>query len=192
MRTLRSEVGFSLLEVLAVIAVLGIALASVTLTIGRGGPESSVTEKLEQFMAISEFAADRAVLSGDPMGLLLEPPQWQSDSEPEWDNLGWRYRWQAGNVNGWFDVPELKPISFDPETKLVVLIDNMEWRWEELLDRSLPVTAYYPTGDISPIEIRITDERLPDYSQTIHINEYGQLEWKELAEELKARKERER
>lgn len=190
MRPLKSKAGFTLLEVLAVIAVLGIALASVTLTIGRGGPESAVTEKIEQFMAVSRFAADRAVLSGDPMGLLLEPPQWQSDSEPEWGNIGWRYRWQAGNYQGWTDVPELEAISFDPETKLHVLIDDLDWRWEELLDRSLPVTAYYPTGDLSSIEIQITDERLPDYLQTIHINEYGQLEWKELAEELQAREER--
>jgi general secretion pathway protein H len=179
--------GFTLIEILAVIAIVGIALASVTLTIGRGGPENRLTDKIEQFMAISQFAADRAVLSGDPMGLLLEPPQWQSDSEPEWQNLGWRYKWQLGSITGWTDVPELQAISFDPETTLRVLIDNLDWRWEELLDRTLPVTAYYPTGDISSIEIQITDERLPDYLQTIHINENGQLEWKELAEELEAR-----
>lgn len=190
MRSLRNKAGFTLLEILAVIAVLGIALASVTLTIGRGGPENAVTEKIEQFMAVSRFAADRAVLSGDPMGLLLEPPQWQSDSEPEWENIGWRYRWQAGSFQGWSDVAELEAISFDPETKLHVLIDDLDWRWEELLDRSTPVTAFYSTGDISSIEIEITDERLPDFSQTIHINEYGQLEWKELAEELEAREER--
>lgn len=184
----RRNFGFSLLEVLAVIAVLGIAMASVTLTIGRGGAQSRLTDKLEHFMALSRFASDRAILSGDPMGLLLEPPQWQSESEFDWENLGWRYRWQQGNAQGLFtNIPELEPISFDPETKIVVLIDDLEWRWEELLDRSYPVTAFYPSGDISPIEIQITDERLPGYSQTIHINEYGELEWKELAEELKAR-----
>lgn len=179
--------GFTLLEILAVIAVLGIAMASVTLTIGRGGPESQLTDKLEQFMAVSHFAADRAVLSGEPMGLLLEPPEWQSDSEYDWDKLGWRYRWQEGTSTGWSDVPEIPAISFDPETKFTILIDDIKWRWEELLDRSLPVTAYYSTGDITDVLIEITDERLPGYKQTIHVNEYGELEWKELAEELKAR-----
>ncbi len=189
MPTARRHAGFSLLEILAVIGILGIVMASVTLTIGRGGPESQLTDKLEQFMAVSRFAADRAVLSGDSMGLLLEPPQWQSDSEFDWEHLGWRYRWQAGGEYGWQDVAELQPLSFDPQTVLTVLIDDIEWRWEELLDRSIPVTAYYPTGDISSIEIIVTDERLPQYEQTIHINENGELEWKELAEELQARED---
>ncbi|WP_156312551.1 pilus assembly FimT family protein [Marinagarivorans algicola] len=190
MKAPKGQVGFTLLEVLAVIAVLGIAMGVASLTIGRGGAENRLTDKIEQFMALSEFASDRAILSGDAMGLLLEPPQWQSESEFDWENLGWRYRWQQGNPQGMFvDIPELEPISFDPETQIVVLIDDLEWRWEELLDRSHPVTAYYSSGDISPIEIIITDERLPDYEQTIHINEYGQLEWKEFAEELKARED---
>jgi general secretion pathway protein H len=179
--------GFSLLEIMAVITILGIAIASVSLTIGRGGAENQITEKLERFMGISRFAADRAVLSGEPMGLLLQPPQWQSDSAYDWETLGWRYRWQTGTAQGWLDIPESEFIAFDPETKIDVLIDDLPWRWEDLLDRSLPVTAFYPTGEITSIELIFTDSRVPDFQQTVHVNEDGELEWKELAEELKAR-----
>jgi general secretion pathway protein H len=182
-----SHSGFSLLEVMAVLAILGVAIASVTLTIGRGGAENRLQDQIEQFLAVAEFSADRAVLTGEPMGLLFEPPQWQTDDPGDARHLGWRYQWKTGSPTGWQDVLDFKPFSFDPETQFVISMDDIEWDWEELLDRTQPVTAYYPTGDISDITITITDSRLPGYEQTLHLNEYGELEWKEMAEKLKAR-----
>ena len=178
----RRETGFSLIEMMVVIFVIGLSLSLVSLTINRGGPRDDLVDAVEQFMGFAQFAGERAILSGETMALMLEPPMWQAERGQNIDDIGWRYRWYTQSSEGWQEVPNLKPVSLPPTIDLLVEIDETEWDYEDQIDRSTPQIAYYPTGDITQFSIELRDERDRELSHHIEINENGELQWLEAPE----------
>ena len=97
---IRAQVGFSLLELMAVILVIGMSLAVVSLTVRGGEPEEEVWNTIEQFMGLAQFASERAILSGETTALFLEPPEWQVQRGQSIDDIGWRYSWIPSSSEG--------------------------------------------------------------------------------------------
>jgi general secretion pathway protein H len=176
------EAGFSLLELMAVIFVIGMSLGMVSLAVSTGNPKSDVWDNIEKFIGVAEFASERAVLAGETMGLILEPPEWQAQRGQSANDYGWRYRWVTSSREGWKEVDNLPAISLPESMHLTVLVDDKLWKYEDQVDRAAPVAAYYSSGDISQIEIEWTDEREPGFTQHILVNESGELVWKEAPE----------
>lgn len=176
--------GFSLLEVMAVIFVIGLSLGMVSVVVNRGGPKDDVWDAVEKFMGLADFASERAILSGETMGLLMEPPLWQAQAQRGLnpDDIGWRYRWVTSSSEGWMVLPNLPPVTLPPTMKLVVEVDDAVWDYEGQVDRTIPVAAYYPSGDVTPIRIQFSDTREPGFFQHIEVNEEGELVWLEAPE----------
>lgn len=187
---IKSQKAFSLIEILAVILVIGIGLAAVSLTVRGGDPKDTVWETIEQFLLIAEFAGERAILSGETSALYLEPPEWQVQRGQSIDDIGWRYRWLTSSSEGWLDMPNLTPITLPASIRLTIEIDEMEWDYESQVDRATPVAAYYSSGDITPIRIIISDVREPNFLQHIEVDETGQLVWLEAPEPPEASRDR--
>lgn len=179
---LRAQGGFSLLELMAVILIIGMGLAMMSLAMRGGETKDEVWEAVEQFMLMAQFASERAVLSGETSALYLEPPEWQAERGQDLDEIGWRYRWLTSSSEGWQNLPNFPPISLPPTIRLVIEIDDALWDYEDQVDRTTPVAAYYPSGDLTPIRIEITDVREPGFSQHIEVDETGQLVWLEAPE----------
>lgn len=178
----RGQGGFSLLELMAVVLVIGMGLAMVSLTMRGGEAKDDVWEAVEQFMLMAQFASERAILSGETSALYLEPPEWQVQRGQDPDEIGWRYRWVTSSSEGWQPLPNFPPITLPPSIRLTVEIDDYRWDYESQVDRTTPVAAYYPSGDVTPIHIEITDVRVPGFSQNIEVDEAGQLVWLEAPE----------
>ena len=178
------EAGFSLIEIMVVIFIIGLSLSMASLTMNRGGPRDDLYNTVEEFMVQAQFAGEKAILSGEAMGLLLEPPEWQivrgEDRDPE--DIGWRYRWLSNGSEGWIEMPNLKPVNLPPTIELEVEIDEQRWEYEEQLDRSRPIMALYPTGDLTLIAFTLTDSRDRDLVQHIEVDENGELVWLEAPE----------
>ncbi len=174
--------GFSLIEMMAVIFVIGLSLAMVSLVINRGGPKDELWDAIERFQGVAEFAGERAILSGETMGLLLEPPIWQVQRGQNVNDIGWRYRWVTASSEGWMILPNLPPITLPPTMKLVVTVDDLIWDYESQVDRTIPVAAYYSSGDITPISIEFSDSREPGFTQNLEVDENGELVWLEAPE----------
>lgn len=171
--------GFSLIEVMAVIFVIGLALGMVSLTVSRGGPKDEVWDSIEKFLGIAQFASEKAILSGEAVGLLIEPPLWQAQRGQDLDEIGWRYRWVINSVSGWQDLSNIPAVSLPPSVELLIEIDDLEWEYEEQLDRTAPIAAYYPTGELTPFKIQFTDKRERGFVQNIEVDENGDLVWLE-------------
>ncbi|MEM0954129.1 MAG: type II secretion system minor pseudopilin GspH [Pseudomonadota bacterium] len=97
-----SSTGFTLLELLVVLLVIGMIAALATLNIGGGGRDTRVDAAARRFAVIAEYAMDEAQLSGTDLGVLIE----QTNDR---DAVVFSYQWlqRAGNV--W------QPAPFDPE-----------------------------------------------------------------------------
>ncbi|WP_394132896.1 type II secretion system minor pseudopilin GspH [Shewanella maritima] len=76
MRSSRQS-GFTLLEVLLVALLMGIAATMITLTSSTAGPKQALEKHARQFMAATELVIDEAVLSGAFIGIVIEDSQYQ-------------------------------------------------------------------------------------------------------------------
>jgi general secretion pathway protein H len=185
--------GFSLMELMAVLMVVGLALGIVTVSIGHGGPEKQLYDKLEQFLIQSDFATEHAVISGEALGILLEPPTWQVAENPELDldSVGWRYRWQIYGPKGWQDVPNMPPVSLPPDIEMEVTIGKKRWDWRaKTTDKKSPVVSISPSGEITQFVFEIKHSLMRDFVQHIELSEDGAIVWREAAEDEKKRDER--
>ncbi|QSX37438.1 type II secretion system minor pseudopilin GspH [Shewanella sedimentimangrovi] len=64
--------GFTLVEVLLVVLLIGLAATAVTLTLPGSGIKEQLDKAARQFMAVTDMVRDEAVLSGQMLGLVIE------------------------------------------------------------------------------------------------------------------------
>lgn len=183
----RNSRGFTLIELLAVLFVVGMALSGAMLVVSQGGPEKQVGKQVEKFAAYSEYARELAIISGDAVGLVFEPPVWRDDPL----NEGWRYRWQTLTYEGWADIEGLPATEFDRDIALSVTIEEQLWTYKpnEKPEIIAPIIAFYPGGDITPFEIEFTHKEEPDLSEHVEVDSWGNVVWREKAEMMEELKQ---
>ncbi len=71
MRQVRHQ-GFTLLEVLLVVLLMGLAASAVTFTLGNTDKKQELTRVAQKFMATTELVLDETVLSGHFIGIIVE------------------------------------------------------------------------------------------------------------------------
>lgn len=69
--------GFTLMEVMLVILLMGLAAAAVTMSIGNSGPQQVLERTAQQFIAATELVLDETVLSGYFVGIVVEKTSYQ-------------------------------------------------------------------------------------------------------------------
>ena len=94
-RRRRSEGGFTLIELMVVLTILGLAAAAVVIAMPSSGP--SITSEAERFAAQVSEARDRAVLESRPVRIVIDGKGYRvaSRSQAQWRPQGER-RWNAG------------------------------------------------------------------------------------------------
>ncbi|MCE9786077.1 type II secretion system minor pseudopilin GspH [Shewanella chilikensis] len=69
---IRRSLGFTLLEVMLVVLLMGLAATAVTMTMGDSGPKQQLTREAQRFMAATETVLDETVLSGQFIGIVVD------------------------------------------------------------------------------------------------------------------------
>lgn len=69
---IRHSRGFTLLEVMLVVLLMGLAATAVTMTMGNSGPKQQLTREAQRFMAATETVLDETVLSGQFIGIVVD------------------------------------------------------------------------------------------------------------------------
>lgn len=169
--------GFTLLELMVVIVIIGFSLGIVGMTVNTGTAQSQMIDEIDKFMGIANFASERAILSGETMGLRIEPPLWQAQRGDNVDDIGWRYVWVTNSSEGWQSLPNIKYVTLPPSMDLIIEVDEELWDYEAQLDRSTPIAAYYSSGDVTEIRIELQDKEDSEISEVIEVDENGELVW---------------
>ncbi|VUD53585.1 hypothetical protein TDB9533_01864 [Thalassocella blandensis] len=182
---MKSNSGFTLIEILVVVMIVGIMAGATTAFVSTGGPKKEMNTAIEKFVVISDHIQELALLDGEPIGLILEPREWRDNPLDQ----GWLYRWQKMTAQGWQALPNVDQMEFPVEVDLRVIIDEMQWKHKKEPEIKEPILAFYPSGEVTPFEIEFSHEELPGESQTVMVNVWGQVVWKEREEAEKERDE---
>lgn len=181
--------GFSLIEVMVVLVIIGIAASAATVFVSFGGPEKQLKDTVEKFVVIAEHVSELAVLGGEPIGLMLEPPQWRENPL----EMGWQYSWHKMPPppleRVWKPITELPAVDLPNSMELLVFVDEQEWSYERAPKIRLPIVVFYPSGEVTPFEIEFTDEQLPGESETLLVDVWGSVVWKAQQEAQQQRDE---
>lgn len=101
--------GFTLLELVVVLALIGILAGFVSLAVGDGGRAARVRDTAQLLRRLSEAAADEAVMSNRPLAIVLG------------ENRVWLREWRDG---AWQDRPVdrfYRPHVLPPDVRIRVL-----------------------------------------------------------------------
>jgi general secretion pathway protein H len=167
--------GFTLLEVMLVILMIGLLVGLSTPNFDFGSPEDKVSKPARRFKAIFDMASEHAMLNNYELGLIIK------------DN---NYRFVAFDGQRWVDFQGDKIFAasdINEEIDLALELDGLPWAENNLLnevvfaveeddedeDKELlsPQIFILSSGDITPF--RLTFSYKPEYEPVIHFQVTG-------------------
>lgn len=199
--------GFSLIEMLVVLVIVGVIVGGATVSISAGGEKKALKNSVERLTAYTEHAKNLATLISKPVALLVLPPPWTENPSES----GWVYSLQTeidvpstasqalgrnrlGNLDEeedneirspWENIDDLPPVEIPQPIQLRITVEDNEWQWENLsADNPQPIVVFYPTGEVTPFEIEFEHPDLADEPQHLEVNFWGEVRWVEQAELL--------
>jgi len=151
--------GFTLIEVMLVVALIGAIATLVQINFVSGGPEEKLKQASARFAGVFDLAAEYSMLNNVELGLLVEDKQYQFVG---YDGV----RWSALTDNEILathklaegieislqleDLPIDEPQLFDAETFVVEEEDGFEKEEEK---RIIPQIYILSGGDITPFSL---------------------------------------
>lgn len=178
--------GFTLIELMVVVLIMGLGLGLVALSVGRDG-STMARDEAEQFMLRADFVAEQVVLNSEVIGLFVEPRDVINSSDYQWC-----YRWQRLRNNSWEELSDaLEERCLPSALQVEMVVENEPYEYDPEVDTPTPVVVFYPSGESTVFELAIydADQRLTgtqDAIQRIEIDMMGTLRWVNREAELAA------
>jgi len=196
--------GFSLVELLVVLLIMGLGIGAVSLSMTGTSKEKKVREIAERFYSIAALAADEAVLSGEPIGLFIEPPgimeppgmiktpeKHRSSELSNYRSIqasissnDWRYHWYRSRDNQWQKLEQpYANNSIDSGVSITAFVDNLFINLSKTATPPSPLVVFYPSGEANNFSIIFSWTAADDKTraQQLHINEFATIYWQEQA-----------
>ena len=186
--------GFSLLELLVVVFIIGILATMFTLSVGVLGSDPELEKEIDRLHALLNLAREDAVTNGRELGLHFYPDGYEFASyqedfieyyDPD-DEVQDRSEWivlNPGTLLGPRRLPDSIVIELEIEGRQIVLdekkepMDDDPTREQDLTDENTyrPQIWLYSSGDMSPFVIRFRREFSND-SLMLEFNDDGTTE----------------
>lgn len=142
-RPRRGSRGFSLIEILVVVVIVGVVTGTVMLSI-RGSGERAVENAAQRARALVALACERAVLSGRDIGFT---PVIEGLRFGYFERDGWQPLSDAGS-------DELRARALGRQLQLVAMREGVELPLEEEAGRE-PAFACLASGELTPFVLRL-------------------------------------
>ncbi len=188
--SLRPSRGFTLLEMMIVVVLMGLMAVAVIPSIGSTGPKQKLEQQAKKFIALTELVMDETVLSGQFIGIVVDPDEYHFVvyKDEKWqpmtsDRLVTEHKMDEGVsleviVDGlplkqsdeenesWFDDDDSKNDDSDTDT-----LDDQKKKFPE------PQLLLFPSGEISPFELHFVskDSQGNEIDELVTATALGQL-----------------
>ncbi len=172
--------GFTLLELLMVILVVGILSSVVLLNINLGGPERQLPEEAERLSALLALASDEAVMENREYGLKVEADGYVFLCFSE-DTQRWRPC--AGRLFAAHTLPEGLELRLLTESRLRLPRKQAEARpltgsdkeGEDAGAHIEPDLLLLSSGEATPVELELRLSEDPSRRLTLRLDEIGRV-----------------
>lgn len=159
---MRHQRGFTLLEILVVVFIIGIILSFATLNLGGRALDDRAEEEVRRLQAIFELARDEAGLTGFQLG-------WLADEE--------RYQFLALQESGWAQYAERGPFRARPLEKpfrIKLQVEDFSIGADDEAQQISPQIIFFSSGEVTPFSLQLSAPQL-DVIYKLSGNLLGQI-----------------
>lgn len=159
--------GFTLIEILVVLVVIGLLAALAVFTMAGSSQQRELENEVRELFLLMQTASEQAVLNNQELGLRLEEGEYQfvafEDQTGDWKASGERM-FRARSLPEWITVTEF--------------IESDAPRLASAEDRLRPDVVFFSSGETTPFELEFT---LGSSSETTHVlasDGVSPMEWR--------------
>lgn len=176
MRKLGYQQGFTLIEILVVVFIVGLTAGMVSLSIGNDKKDSAPYQETQTLLQTINFVSEYAALNGEVIAMFVR----EEDAE---DELAQRrcYSWQRLRDNYWSALPGdiLPEHCMPPKLTWELTVEDRLYVYDPDLEVHPPVLVFSPSGEATPVEMALFESAVSDTAQHIEIDMMGNSRWLE-------------
>jgi len=152
--------GFTLIEVMVVVLIIGIIINFAVISVGRNNPADAVRNEARRFSSLIELSLEEALLRNELIGILVEEDGYEFllRVEKSWEPL----------QQTLFRKREL------PENLHLKLVTESTTDEEKDPEERIPDIILFSTGEMTPFEIKVSSDITEEFSR-ISGSETGKL-----------------
>ncbi|USD37804.1 type II secretion system minor pseudopilin GspH [Ferrimonas sp. SCSIO 43195] len=164
----RHQSGFTLLEIMLVLVLIGVAAMSVTLTVGGDPRQEALDKAANEFASVVSMALEESVLSGQEVGVVVEEDHYffarfnvdKDDWEPLQAERLYRERQMPEGVLLSLSIEGMPLAQSDEEDESEFGLDEslFEKSDEEKKNNPEPQLLILPSGEITPFSLQFEDD----------------------------------
>ena len=158
------QTGFTLIEMLATVGLIAIAMGGAIVFFTSQSPEQQLKKTINQFIAVADHAKEFARVRNETWGVVIKPPKWRSNPLDQ----GWLFEWKRldreydENLNvinqKWVNIEGLDPIDIPKQIDFNIVLEEVLWDWENIPEITEPLIVFLPSGEITKFEIELIAE----------------------------------
>ncbi|MFW8591159.1 type II secretion system minor pseudopilin GspH [Glaciecola sp. 2405UD65-10] len=120
----KQQTGFTLMEVILVMALIGLIMSTVSYTVFSSNIEEDIEKEVQRLQVVTSLASDYAVINQQELGLLID----EEKRSYEYLTLNEENEWEPLLAHKYFELREL------PESLFLELnLDGLAWQEDESL-----------------------------------------------------------
>ena len=176
MRSRTGQAGFTLLEILVVLIIVGLMAALAVFTMGGSSQQRELQSEVRELYLLMQTASEQAVVNNLELGVMMEPDGYQfvayDDESGGWKASGERL-FRPRSLPEWLVVTEF--------------IESDAPRLASAEDEMRPDVVFFSSGETTPFELEFTIGKNNDYVHVLASDGVTPLEWRkpgDVEEEL--------
>ncbi len=177
--------GFTLIEILVVVFIIGLTAGVVALSMGDRKDETGPKKETQVLIQAIDFAGEYAALNNELVGLFVST----KEAEEAPGQTQWCYSWQRLRDNAWVDFSEgvLVEHCMDPSLQWDLVIEGKVYEYDPDLEKHPPLLVFSYSGETTPAEMAIYEQDKSTEAQHLELDMMGNRHWRNQEEENKNR-----